>query len=139
GGGVLLEVRVHLPVVLALHGCAAADPAGIEAHQVVAGAQGRVLLAEGGQRGDTGAARAAEVEDQGADALARRAARPDPDQREADGVALGVVPVQRRLHGGAAPLAPAAGQRGGGGAAALGLGRGRAVLPVELLPREVLV
>src|SRR5690606_38476786 len=124
-------------VVLAAHRGAAADPAGVEAHQVVAGAQGREVGAEGRQGGDTGAARSAEVEDQGPDALVPRAVRAGADQLDADRVALGLVPVERRLHGGALPRS-AVRQRRGGRAAALGLGRGGAVLPAELLLRQVL-
>ena len=55
-----------------------------------------------------------------------------------DRVALGLVPVERGLHGGALPASPP-GSGDGRGAAALGLGRGRAVLPVQLLGRQVLV
>jgi hypothetical protein len=104
GCHVLLEVRVQLLVVLASHARAAAHPAGVEAHQVVAGAQGRVVLAERGQGGDAGAAWSAEVEQQGTDPAIVRTARPRADQRDADPVALGLAPVQGRLHRRALPL-----------------------------------
>jgi hypothetical protein len=63
-GGVLLEVGVELLVVQALHGGAAPHAARVEADQVVAGAQFRVVLAEGGQCGDAGSAGSAEIEDE---------------------------------------------------------------------------
>ena len=72
GHGVLLEVRVELLVVLAPHAVAAADAARVETDQVVAGAQFLVLVAERGQRGDSGAAGSAEVEDERSDALVLR-------------------------------------------------------------------
>ncbi|CAM5683538.1 hypothetical protein SAURM35S_00706 [Streptomyces aurantiogriseus] len=138
GGHVLLEVGVELLVVLAADGGAAADAARVEAHEVVAGAQGRVVLAERGQRGDAGAAGAAEVEQQRADPSALRTTGLRPDQRDVDRVALGVVPVQGCLHGGALPLV-AVRQGGRRAAAALRLGRGGAALPVQLLCRQILV
>ena len=65
---------VDLLVAPAGHALAFADPARIEAHEVIALAQFLVIPAESGQGGDPGAAGAAEVEHQGADPLVRSVA-----------------------------------------------------------------
>jgi hypothetical protein len=126
GCHVLLEVRVQLLVVPASHARAAAHPAGVEAHQVVAGAQGRVVLAERGQGGDAGAAWPAEVEQQRTDPLAPGAAGLGADHREVDRVPVGLRPVQRHLQLRALPLA----------ARRVGVSGGLAADPVGFLPGQ---
>ncbi len=98
----------------------------VPAHQVVPLVQRGNGVGVGRQRGDAGAPGAAEVEQQGADAVV--AARPGPDQREIDRLAIRTGPVQWRLERRAPPVAVR--RRGVVGALAAG--------PVERLGRQCL-